>query len=150
MVRFERRQGFFAFGNDTLGFQVRAYQLKPGTYRLVAHGMNCPKVPQEDERCLVDESGLLGTVERSRPSRGYPESAPTFEVQAGAVTYAGDFILTARNQIEWLEIPAEELSRAHRRFASMAPGPEPAIPENYRLKFGLTARTYEDDAGRRY
>lgn len=150
VIRFGRRQGFFAFGNDTLGFQVRAYQLRPGTYRLVAHGMNCPKVPEEDERCLIDETGLLGTVERSRPSRGYPEVAPSFEVQAGAVTYAGDFILTARNRIEWLEIPPEKLSRIRPRFDTLARGPEPLIPDDYRLKYGLNARSYEDDAGRLY
>ena len=150
VIRFGRRQGFFALGNDTLSFQVRAYQLRPGTYRLVAHGMDCPKVPGEDERCLIDESGLLGTVERSRPSRGYPEIAPTFEVKVGAVTYAGDYILTSRNRIEWLEIPREEVTKMERRFATMARAPDPIIPGEYRLIYGLTAREWVDDARRRY
>lgn len=150
VVRFARKQGFFALGNDTLGFKVRAYQLRPGTYRLVAHGMNCPKVPAENERCLVDAPGIFGTEEISRPSRGYPAIAPSFEVRAGEVTYAGDFILTARNQIEWLELPQEELRRINDRFARMPRAPEPIIPGEYRLRYGLSPRSLDDDWNRRY
>lgn len=150
VVRFDRRQGLFAFGNDALTFQVRAYQLPVGTYRLVAHGMDCPKVPEEDERCLVEASSILGKVELSRPSRGYPEIAPTFAVTPGSVTYAGDYILTSRNRIEWLEIPREELRKMESRFATMARAPDPIIPGEYRLVYGLTARSWEDDARRRY
>ena len=150
VVHFGRRQGFFALGNDTLSFKIRSYQLRPGTYRLVAHGMDCSKVPAENERCLIDEPGPFGTVERSRPSRGYPEIAPTFEVEAGAVTYAGDYILTARNQIEWMDVPREEVLGMERKFAGMVRAPDPIIPGEYRLKYGLTARSWDDDAGRRY
>ncbi len=150
VIRFDRRQGPLSLGNDTLEFQVRAYQLLPGTYRLVAHGMDCPKVPEENERCLVDVPGLLGTVEYSRPSRGYPETAPTFEVKAGAATFAGDYILTARNRMEWLEIPRDELRRTRNRFAAMERGPEPVIPAEYLLEYGLTPRSFADDAYRRY
>ena len=95
VVRFDRKQGMLALGNDTAGHKVRAYQLTPGTYRLVAHGVSCPKVPAENERCLVDASLLFGKEEISRPSRGYPDIAPSFEVRAGEVTFAGDFALTA-------------------------------------------------------
>lgn len=150
VVRFERRQGMLSFGNDTLRFKVRAYQLRPGTYRLVAHGVSCAKVPAENERCLVDFKGINGTEEISRPSRGYPEGSPSFEVRPGAVTYAGDFILTARNTIEWAAIPPDELRRTQRRFANMRRAPEPVIPGEYRLVYGLTARSLEDDWNRRY
>ncbi|WP_299192431.1 hypothetical protein [uncultured Erythrobacter sp.] len=150
VVRFERKQGFLSFGNDTLGFKVRAFQLRPGTYRLVAHGVSCAKVPAEDERCLVDFRGIGGTQEISRPSRGYHEIAPTFEVRAGSVTYAGDYILTARNQIEWAELPREEIERTRNRFARMPSAPEPVIPGEYRLRYGLNARSLEDDWNRRY
>lgn len=150
VVRFERRQGFFALGNDTLGFKVRAVQMRPGTYRLVAHGVSCAKVPAENERCLVDFRGLGGTEEISRPSRGYGENAPRFEVRAGSVTYAGDFILTARNTIEWAEIPADELRRTRARFARMPSAPAPEIPEEFRLIYGLNARSLSDDWNRRY
>ena len=150
VVRFVRKQGFFSLGNDTLEYKIRSYQLRPGTYRLVAHGINCPKVPAENERCLVDASGIFGTEEISRPSRGYPEIAPTFEVRAGAVTYAGDFALTGRNTIEWSEIPRDELQRIERRFAQLPRAPEPIIPGEYRLKYGLFPRSFEDDYNRRY
>lgn len=150
VVRFERRQGMLSLGNDTLGFKVRAFQLRPGTYRLVAHGVSCAKIPALNERCLVDFNGLAGSQEISRPSRGYDEIAPSFEVRAGAVTYAGDFILTARNTVEWAEIPYEELRRTERRFTGLPRAPEPIIPGEYRLIYGLHARSLEDDWNRRY
>ena len=150
VVRFERRQGFFAFGNDTVEYQIRAFQLRPGKYRLVAHGMNCPKIPAEDERCLIDVQGLGGGEVLSRPSRGYGEDAPSFEVRAGSVTVAGDFALTARNTIEWSAIPANELSRTRDRFSRLPAAPEPAVPEEFKLKYGLTPRQYVDDYNRRY
>jgi len=153
VIRFERRQGFFSFGNDTVDYQVRSFQMRPGTYRLVAHGMNCPKVPAVDERCVIDVQGLAGLGaegELSRPSRGYGEIAPRFEVEAGAVTYAGDYALTARNTIEWSEIPYGELDRIRSRFARMPTTPEPIIPGEFRLQFGLNARSFEDDRYRRF
>ncbi|MHA7818241.1 MAG: hypothetical protein ACX930_01195 [Erythrobacter sp.] len=150
VIRFERRQGLLSFGNDTLGFKIRSFQLRPGTYRLVAHGVSCAKVPAQNERCLVDFKGLGGTQEISRPSRGYPEIAPSFEVRAGAVTYAGDFVLTARNTMEWAEIPHDELRRTERRFAAIPRAPEPVIPGEYRLIYALNARSLDDDWNRRY
>jgi hypothetical protein len=150
ILRFGRRQGFFAFGNNTLKYQVRAYQLPAGRYRLLAHGIDCPKIPAEDERCLIDRRGLTGTVEVSRPSRGYGEEAPSFEVRPGSVTYAGDYALTARNTIEWSPIPPDELSRARQSFGSLPRAPEPTIPEDFVLKYALYPRSFEDDRGRRY
>jgi len=150
VVRFQRKQGFFAFGNDTAEYKVRTFQLRAGTYRLVAHGMNCAKVPAINERCIVEEPGIFGSLELSRPSRGYANEAPTFEVREGAITYAGDFALTARNTIEWSQIPVSELERTRSRFRRMPIAPEPIVPEDFLLKYGLNARSYEDDAGRRY
>ena len=150
VVRFDRKQGMLSLGNDTAGHKVKTYQLPPGTYRLVAHGVSCPKVPAENERCLVDASLLLGTEEISRPSRGYPNIAPSFEVRAGAVTYAGDFALTARNTIEWSQIPDDELKRVRRRFDDLPRAPAPNIPEQFELKYPVTARSLSDDWNRRY
>lgn len=150
VVRFVRKQSFFAFGNDTTKYKIRAYQLRPGTYRLIAHGVGCPKIPAINERCLIEEPGIFGSLEYSRPSRGYPEIAPTFEVRSGAVTYAGDFALTDRNTIEWSLVPAEELRAIERRFSRLPRAPEPIIPGEYRLRYGLFPRSYEDDAGRKY
>lgn len=150
VVRFERRQGMLSFGNDTLGFKVRAFQLRPGTYRLVAHGVSCTKVPAENERCLVDFKGLAGSQEISRPSRGYSGDAPSFEVRAGAMTYAGDYILTGRNTVEWAPIPPDEMRRTERRFAGLPRAAEPDVPLEFHLKYGLRARSLEDDWNRRY
>ena len=150
VVRFDRKQGMLALGNDTAGHKVRAYQLTPGTYRLVAHGVSCPKVPAENERCLVDASLLFGKEEISRPSRGYSDIAPSFEVRAGEVTFAGDFALTARNTIEWSQIPDDELKRVRGRFDELPRAPDPAIPEEFELKYPVTARSLRDDWNRRY
>ena len=103
-----------------------------------------------NERCLIDRQGLTGKVEVSRPSRGYGEDAPSFEVRAGAVTYAGDFALTSRNAMEWSVIPNEELGAIRRRFGSLERAPDPVVPEEYRRRYGLFPRSYEDDRGRRY
>jgi hypothetical protein len=151
VIRFGRKQSFFAFGNSTVKYDARAYQLRAGKYRLVAHGINCPKIPAENERCLIDRPGfLVGSVEVSRPSRGYPEEAPHFEVREGEVTYAGDFALTSRNTIEWSVIPTREMKNASRGVRGLNRGPEPVIPDGYKLKYGLFPRSYEDDRQRRY
>lgn len=150
VIWFERRQSFFAFGNDTVKYRVETYQLPAGTYRLAAHGMNCAKVPAEDERCLVDVTGLTGTVQLSRPSRGYGEEAPVFEVKAGSITYAGDFALTARNTVEWSEVPAPELARIRRKFRQLPLAPVPIVPEEFIREYGLFPREYDDDMNRRY
>lgn len=151
VIRLTRKQNQLAFTNSTTKYKVRAYQLAAGTYRMIAHGMDCPKIPAEDERCLSDVNGLLlGKLVLGRPSRGYSEDAPRFEVRAGEVTYAGDFALTSRNTIEWSEIPQEELDRSRRRVEGLARGPEPVVPEEFELKYGLFPRSFETDAKRRY
>ncbi len=150
VIRFERRQSFFAFGNDTTNYKVRTFQLRPGTYRLIAHGMDCPTIPDEEERCRTDVQVLGIKQEFSRPSRGYGEIAPRFEVRAGAVTYAGDFALTARNTVEWSQIPAEHLGRAEGRFGAMPRAEDPIVPGEFRLRYGLTPRSFNDDRRRQF
>ncbi|UAB77080.1 hypothetical protein INR77_09555 [Erythrobacter sp. SCSIO 43205] len=151
VIRLTRKQNQLAFTNSTTKYKVRAYQLRAGTYRLIAHGMDCPKIPAEDERCLSDVSGLLlGKLVLGRPSRGYGEEAPSFEIRAGQVTYAGDFALTSRNRVEWSQIPQEELGRSERAVKGLARGPEPVVPEGFELKYGLFPRSFETDAKRRY
>jgi len=150
VFRFSRAQPTLALGNKTTKYKVRAYQLPAGRYRLAGHGAKCTKVPGPDERCLADISfaGIGETV--SFPSRGYDKGAPVIEVRAGELTVAGDFGLTARNTLEWSEIPADKLSRLARKFASLPPGPKPEIAEDYRLKYPLRPRSMADDRGRRY
>ena len=151
VIRLTRKQNQLAFTNSTTKFKVRAYQLAAGTYRLIAHGMDCPKIPAKDERCLSDVSALLfGKIVLGRPSRGYGDEAPRFEIRAGEVTNAGDFALTSRNTIEWSQIPQDELDRSRRLVNGLARGPEPVVPEEFELKYGLFPRSFETDANRRY
>ncbi|MEM6907480.1 MAG: hypothetical protein AAF494_02275 [Pseudomonadota bacterium] len=150
VVRFKRRQGFFAFGNDTTKHKVRAYQLPAGRYRLAAHGMDCPKVPAPEERCLIDRNIMGSKQTVARPSRGYGEKAPIIEVVAGALTNGGDFALTARNTVEWSRIPPEHWRSQAARFEKLPEAEIPYIPGEFMLKYALNARSYRDDAGRRY
>lgn len=150
LVRFTRSQPAIAFGNKTTSYKVRAYQLPAGRWRLVGHGVRCEKVPAPDERCLVDIK-VLGIGETvSFPSRGYDQGAPVIEVKAGAVTHAGDWALTARNTVEWSQIPPGELRGLKTRLADLPEGPAVEVPEAYRLKYGVFPRSLEDDRNRRY
>ncbi|QIQ86175.1 hypothetical protein [Erythrobacter sp.] len=150
LVRFTRSQPALAFGNRTTKYKVRAYQLPAGRWRLAGHGVRCEKVPAPDERCLVDVK-VLGIGETvSFPSRGYGEDAPVFEVREGALTDAGDWGLTARNTIEWSPIPPDQARKALRRLSSLSAGPKVEVSEDYRLKYGLFPRSYDDDKNRRY
>ncbi|MFW5634140.1 MAG: hypothetical protein ACOCYR_04535 [Erythrobacter sp.] len=150
VIRFTRRQPALAFGNRTTGYKLRAYQVPAGRWRLAGHGVRCEKVPAPEERCLVDVR-VLGIGETvSFPSRGYGEDAPVFEVRAGALTDAGDWSLTARNTIEWSEIPAQERRALDRRFAALPRAPAPEVAQAHRLRYGLVPRSYRDDRNRRY
>lgn len=150
LVRFTRSQSALVFGNHTTKYKVRAYALPAGRWRLAGHGVRCEKVPAPDERCLVDVK-VLGIGQTVRfPSRGYDDDAPVFEVRAGALTNAGDWGLTARNTIEWSQIPADEARRWQRRLDTLSDGPPVEVPEGYRLRYGLSPRSYQDDKNRRY
>ena len=150
IVRFTRSQPTLSFGNTTTKYKVLSLQLPPGRYRLAGHGAKCTKVPEPDERCLVDVkvAGIGETV--SFPSRGYGEGSPVIEVRESALTIAGDFALTARNTVEWSVIPPDKLNKVAKKFADLPRAPEPVVSEEYRLKYPLRPRSFEDDRGRRY
>ncbi|MEO0590016.1 MAG: hypothetical protein AAFZ11_05590 [Pseudomonadota bacterium] len=150
IVRFTRSQPTLSFGNTTTKYKVLSFQLPAGRYRLAGHGAKCTKVPEPDERCLVDVkvAGIGETV--SFPSRGYGEGSPVFEVREGALTIAGDFALTARNTLEWSVIPPDKLKKVVKKFAELPQAREPLVAEEFRLKYPLRPRSFEDDRGRRY
>ena len=150
LVRFTRSQPALSFGNTTTKYKVLSFQLPAGRYRLAGHGVKCTKVPEPDERCLVDVkvAGIGETV--SFPSRGYGVGAPFFEVREGALTIAGDFALTGRNTLEWSVIPPEKLNKVAKKFAELPRARDPLVAEEYRLKYPLRPRSFEDDRGRRY
>ncbi|MEM6857828.1 MAG: hypothetical protein AAF559_08145 [Pseudomonadota bacterium] len=150
IVRFTRSQPTLSFGNTTTKYKVLSFQVRAGRYRLAGHGAKCTKVPEPDERCLVDVKviGIGETV--SFPSRGYGEDAPVIEVREGALTIAGDFGLTARNTLEWSAIPSDKLNKVAKKFARLPRAPDPVVGEDYLLKYPLRPRSFEDDRGRRY
>lgn len=150
LIRFSRAEGALSLGNSTTRYKPLAFQLPAGRWRLAGHGVKCPKVPEPDERCLVDVNfaGIGETV--SFPSRGYGEDAPVFEVLDGALSVIGDFALTARNTIEWSPIPAGEVDRLAKRFSSLPRGPAPEVGKEFSLKYPLRPRSLSDDRGRRY
>lgn len=150
IVRFSRAQPALALGNSTTKYKLRSVQLPAGRYKLAGHGSKCPKVPEPDERCLVDVKivGIGETV--SFPSRGYGEDAPVFEVREGELTIVGDFGLTARNTLEWSEIPADKLESTLKKFRDLPRAPDPVVGESYHLKYMLRPRSMSDDRGRRY
>ena len=150
VIQISRSQPALAFGNATTKYKPLSVQLPAGRYRMIAHGIKCPKIPAPDERCLVDISflGMGDTI--SLPSRGYGEDAPVFEVREGALTIAGDFGLTARNTVEWSELPGDKLNKVAKRFYGLPRGPEPQVDKDYFLKYPLRPRSIEDDRGRRF
>ncbi|MEM9312914.1 MAG: hypothetical protein AAGA34_15835, partial [Pseudomonadota bacterium] len=148
VVQISRSESRLSFGgNSTTKYKVRAVQLAEGRYRLAAHGAKCPKIPEPDERCLAEVTfaGIGETV--SFPSRGYGEDAPVIEVRAGELTVAGDFGLTARNTIEWSQIPPDKLAKLAKKFADLPRAPEPEVGEDFQLKFPLRPRSMNDDRG---
>ncbi len=150
VVRLSRAQSQFSPRNSTAKYQPFAVQLPAGRYRLVGHGARCLKVPLPDERCVVDVkfAGIGETV--SFPSRGYGPDAPVIEVQEGTLTHAGDFALTAQNNVEWSPIPSDKLRKVEHRLQDLPRGPEPVVADNFKLKYPLRARSFSDDRGRRY
>ncbi|MEM6477092.1 MAG: hypothetical protein AAF687_13090 [Pseudomonadota bacterium] len=151
VIRFSRKQGFLAVGNDTTDYLVKAFQLPPGRYRLVAHGSNCPVVPKPTQTCGASVKVAGETVARaSQPSRGYAGETPAFEVQASRVTNAGDFALTAVNKIAWSKVPPKALEKMAKRFRAFEQGPNPQVPLSYHLTIPLQRRTAEQDIGRVY
>ncbi|MEO1729706.1 MAG: hypothetical protein AAFR64_03100 [Pseudomonadota bacterium] len=150
VIRISRSQPALAFGNATTKYKPLSVQLPAGRYRMAAHGSKCPKIPAPNERCLVDISflGIGDTI--SLPSRGYGDDAPIFEVREGALTVAGDFGLTARNTVEWSQIPGKKLNKVIKRFYGLPRGPAPRVGKEYVLKYPLRPRSIEDDRGRRF
>lgn len=150
VIRFTRKQGFWAIGNDTTDFLVKTFELPPGRYRLVAHGVKCPSVPEPSQTCRVRVEFAGSSSRISFPSRGYEGETPVFEVRAGAITYAGDYALDARNRIVWSRIPEDQLDKVQKRFAKLSTGPEPEIPLDWHMTGRLDRRGMLRDAGRSY
>ena len=88
ILRFDRGQGVPIAGTNMIDQTPRTFALPPGRYRLLGHGVGCGQLPPEGTMCLYGPFG--GSP---MPTGRYGPDAPTFEVVAGQLTDAGEFIL---------------------------------------------------------
>ena len=147
VVRFSRSQSMLAIGNDTTDYAVKSYALPAGRYRLVAHGVNCPGVPPPGMGCAI-RVGAGPMI--SRPSRGYAGETPSFVVEAGKLTMAGDFLLANSNQMLWSALPEANASAAKAKFAAMPDAAPPTVPEGFALNRAVRGTGMFDNFGRKY
>lgn len=150
VIRFSRSQSVMAVGNDTTDFAVKVFALTPGSYKLVAHGVDCPSVPQPGYRCGVTISinGNGGNT-ISRPSRGYSGETPTFVVESGKLTIVGDLALTSANIIRWSPLPEADTSKIGSGFRETSAAAL-TVPEPFVLKRKLRRQGVFDNFGREY
>jgi hypothetical protein len=147
VVRFSRSQSMLAIGNDTTDYAVKSYALPAGRYRLVAHGVNCPGVPPPGMGCAI-RIGAGPTI--PRPSRGYSGETPSFVVEAGKLTVAGDFLLANSNQMLWSTLPDAKLDTAKSKFSALEIVAPPAVPEGFVLTRPVRPTGMFDNFGRKY
>ncbi|MFM5949785.1 MAG: hypothetical protein ACKOPM_11240 [Novosphingobium sp.] len=147
VMRFSRSQSMLAIGNDTTDYAVKSYALPAGRYRLVAHGVNCPGVPPPGMGCAI-RLGYGPTI--SRPSRGYAGETPSFIVEAGKLTVAGDFLLANSNEMLWSALPDAKLDPVKDKFAALAIAAPPTIPKEFVLNRPVRPAGMFDNFGRKY
>ena len=91
LLKFERKQGVPLMGLNMIDSSPKVFALPAGRYRLLAHGVKCPGLPPEGTICSITENWNHYLT----PTRRYGFDAPAFEVAAGQLTDAGEFILEA-------------------------------------------------------
>lgn len=119
VLEFERSVGVPIAGVNMIDSKPRIYPLRPGRYRLIGHGVKCKAMPPEGTiGCSVSQFGLSET-----PALRYGEPAPSFEVVAGKLTDAGEFILEAAPNSPITESSALKTARKNPRWFRMAVRP---------------------------
>lgn len=155
VLKFERKQGVPLLGTNTVDSRPLVYSILPGRYRLLGYGVGCGAVPTAGTYgCISRMNGIpLGTM----PARGYDEpELPAFEVVAGRLTDAGEFILEASGDAPISEEEAfKHLQRNHRdfqirvrpflaaqpgSFAALGAGPPVTVPKNFESRIICRAR----------
>ncbi len=142
ILKFERKQGVPLLGMNTVDSRPAVYSVAPGRYRLLAYGVACPNLPPPGTyACTATINNIpMGSM----PARRYDGEVPSFEVETGKLTEAGEFILEARPDAPIGEDEALKfLMRDHRAFEirvrptavegpaafkGTAAGPEPSVP----------------------
>ena len=90
LLRFDRGQGVPIAGTNMIDQTPKVFALPTGRYRLLGHSVGCGQLPPEGTICLY---GTFGGS--PMPTGRYGSDAPSFEVVAGRLTDAGEFILEA-------------------------------------------------------
>lgn len=142
ILKFERKPGVPILGMNTVDSRPAVYSVPAGRYSLLAYGVACPMLPPPGTYAC---SAMMNNVPLgSMPARRYEGEVPVFEVVAGMITEAGEFILEARADAPISEERAVRfLLRDHRAFeirvrptalprpaafAKVATGPEVSVP----------------------
>jgi hypothetical protein len=130
LVAFSRVQ---KFGRPSmLASQPRIYALKVGQYRLIAHLVGCVGLPPAGQACVAGKDEL--------PTRRYAGAVPSFTVEAGKITRAGEYILEyPREKIEVDDSLAQIRWRPFvyplvNGFAGLDSGPAPETPQAFESK----------------
>ena len=84
LLRLERGQGVPLLGRNMVDSRLDIWALPPGRYRLIAHSAGCSTLPPPNMICS-----------NGSPTERYETEVPVFEVRAGHLTDAGEFILEA-------------------------------------------------------
>ena len=84
LLRLERGQGVPLLGRNMVDPRPDIWALPPGRYRLIAHSAGCNTLPPPNTICS-----------NGSPTQRYGSEVPVFEVRAGQLTDAGEFILEA-------------------------------------------------------
>jgi len=150
VIRFSRSQSVMAIQNGTTEFATKSYLVKPGRYRLVGYGVNCPSVPAPGMVCAVTVSLGSGGAPITRPSRGYEGETPTFVVADGKLTIAGDFVLLHENQMAWTPLPQPQMDILTTRFPNIAKGGDVTVPSSFRLTREVRPHQMFENFGRKF
>lgn len=145
VLKFERKQGVPLLGQNTVDSRPAVYSVPPGRYHLLAYGVACGMLPPPGTwSCQATMNNIpMGSM----PARRYVGEVPSFEVEAGKLTDAGEFILEARPDAPISEEAALKfLMRDHRAFeirvrpaavpppasvAKATSGPQPIVPAEF-------------------
>jgi len=135
---FSRAQGFG--GRLMTQSLPKTYSVTPGRYKLFAHMEGCNGLPPEGQTCVTKVMGSISP----NPTARYGGEVPAFEIEAGKLTNAGEFMLEWPVQtgfsintvlmepqaakIRWKPVPQS----AAKKLASLPKGQKPTIPEEFR------------------
>lgn len=143
LLEFDRKVGVPIAGVNMIDSKPKIYAIRPGRYRLIGHGVKCKAMPPEGTvGCSVREFGMKET-----PALRYGEPAPSFEVVAGKLTDAGEFILeaspnspitegnalkTVRKNPRWFRIGVRPIAEPiPAGFAALGAGPSVQVPPGF-------------------